>query len=112
MENKSEHTSDPPGSLQQPGSVILTVAEIRQLANFAGLNVAPPDGKWDGDESEQEITVAPCPKGGVFDEDSNKWHHFKRIAYFTEYPEEGVYPLGDEISPNEKLRHGEKETHE
>lgn len=82
------------------GSVTLTTAEIRHLAQFVGLIVAPTDEEIDADENEEEVTIMGCPEGGVFDEETEERHRYKHVAYFTEYPEEGVCPLGPKISQN------------
>jgi len=82
--------------------VILTVTEIRHLAMFAGLIVSPPAGTFAEDESEEKITVSRCPKGGLFDEETKTYYHYKHIAYLTEYPEEGMCPLGPEVKPDGK----------
>lgn len=73
----------------------LTVAEIKDLAECAGL-VLNKDVSYDADELETEIVVMECPKAGVLDD--GKSTHYAHIAYFAEYPEEGSYPLGDEVS--------------
>lgn len=73
----------------------LTVAEIKDLAECAGL-VLDKGVSYDADEPETEIVVMECPKAGVRDDDG-KPTHYAHIAYFAEYPEEGNYPLGDEV---------------
>ena len=78
-------------------SLTLTVGEIADLARCAGLVIkVNVTGAYDDDDDddEMEITIEPCPKQGVEDEDSRSIVHCKHIAYITEYPEEGVYPLG------------------
>lgn len=78
----------------------LTVKEIVDLANFAGLSVTAPT---DADELETEISVMACPPEGVKNEgeesDPDSVSHYKHIAYVTEYPEEGCCGLGDERAP-------------
>lgn len=74
----------------------LTVAEIKDLAECAGLAL-DKGVSYDADELETEIVVMDCPKAGVLDDDG-KPTHYAHIAYFAEYPEEGSYPLGDEVS--------------
>ncbi|BBN90571.1 MULTISPECIES: hypothetical protein [Rhodocyclales] len=76
----------------------LTVAEIKDLAECAGL-VLKEDCLPDEDELETEITIIPCPESGVLDDDG-KPTHYAHIAYFAEYPDEGSYPLGNEIQPS------------
>ena len=81
----------------------LTVAEIKDLAECAGL-VFNQKFMPDGDDLDTEIVVMECPKEGVRDDD-NKPTHYAHIAYFAEYPEEGSYPLGPELkTPNAKVR--------
>lgn len=75
----------------------LTVAEIKDLAEFAGL-VLDKSVSYDADELETEIVVMECPKEGVRDDDG-KPTHYAHIAYFAEYPEEGCCPLGAELVP-------------
>lgn len=75
----------------------LTVAEIKDLAECAGL-VLDKGVSYDADELETEIVVMECPKSGVRDDDG-KPTHYAHIAYFAEYPDEGSYPLGAELVP-------------
>ena len=79
----------------------MTVAEIRDLARFAGLMIDDTTTP-DDDELEAEITVKGCPAEGVHNRgeptDADSVSHYKLIAYFTEYPEEGCIGLGDEIA--------------
>jgi len=62
--------------------ITLTVLEIADLAEFAGLSVTRPD---DIADCMAEITIAehsdPDGDSGLF-------------AYFSEHPEEGSVPLG------------------
>ena len=81
--------------------LILSVAEIRDLALFAGLMIDDTT-KPTGDELETQITVASCPAEGICNDgepsDSDSVSHYKHVAYCTEYPEEGYTGLGDEIA--------------
>lgn len=70
---------------------VLTVEEIKQLAEFAGLKV---EHFMPSDELETEIAITNCPTRGIKDPDNDSIMLYKHIAYFEEYPEEGVYPLG------------------
>lgn len=75
----------------------LTIAEIKDLADFSGLTrhgVYIPDGL--DDDSETEIIITACPKDGIKEDDGSRGH-YPHIAYYAEYPEEGVYPLGQRI---------------
>ena len=76
----------------------LTIKEIADLAECAGLMFAPNGGP-DEDDKDTEISIMDCPKEGVKDDDG-KPTHYAHIAYFSEYPEEGCYPLGDEVQSN------------
>lgn len=73
----------------------LTIAEIKDLAECAGL-VLKEGCEPDADELETEIVVMECPKHGVRDDDG-KPTFYAHVAYFEEYPEEGCFPLGDEL---------------
>lgn len=75
-------------------SISLTVEEIYDLAMFAGLmpNVFPS-------EADCEITIEKCPENGVLDDDGESQLFSKYIAYYTEYPEEGCFPLCDTVGP-------------
>lgn len=76
----------------------LTVAEIKALADFAGL-VVDAYGMEESD-METEITVCDCPPEGIKnDGDPDSVSHYSRIAYVTESPEEGCIGLGPEIEP-------------
>jgi hypothetical protein len=74
--------------------MILTVSEIKDLAEFAGLTI---DGTNlpDADDLGTEITIASCPAEGVKDDDG-KALHYEHVAYMTDYPEEGCIGLGPE----------------
>lgn len=69
----------------------LTIDEIKDLAQFCGLEV---NGEITEEDAEVEITVTDCPKGGVKDDDDSIIH-CRHIAYYEEYPDEGVMPLGE-----------------
>lgn len=71
----------------------LTIEEIRDLAEFVGLQLA--EREIPADELETEIVIADCPEKGVHDEEQpTKTLHCRHIAYIEEYPDEGVCPLG------------------
>lgn len=74
-------------------SLILTIKEIKDLAEFAGLIIGN-EGKSDLDDDDAEITIEDCPAAGLEDEDG-KFTHSRKIAYFTGYPEEGAFNLGE-----------------
>lgn len=72
----------------------LTIEEIKDLAGFCGLRVM--EGDIDDENKLTEIVVTMCPKKGIQETDGSIVH-YKHMAYYEEYPEEGVCPLG---SPN------------
>lgn len=74
----------------------LTGKEIKDLAEAVGLVIQPLDYT---DELETEMTIIDCPASGVMDDDG-KATHYEHVAYLSEYPEEGTFPLGDEVTPN------------
>ena len=71
----------------------LTGKEIKDLAEAVGLVIQPLNY---GDELETEMTIIKCPATGVLDDDG-KATHYEHVAYLSEYPEEGTFPLGDEL---------------
>jgi hypothetical protein len=73
-------------------NVTLTGKEIRELAEFAGLQIVEHDY---ADEYETEITVEG--PSNLTNDDGMK-EHYCLIAYFTEYPEEGAIGLGAMIA--------------
>lgn len=75
--------------------MILTAAEIRDLAEIVGFTVDVHDV-----DMNYDVTVEDCPKEGVkFDDGSVHW--FRHIACDSEYPEEGYHMLGGEIDADE-----------
>ena len=72
--------------------MILTAKEIRDLATFCGFTVDTC-----GIDLDTEITIRPCPSSGIRDTTYGSRRHYKNIAYFTEYSDEGVLGLGDEL---------------
>lgn len=75
-------------------SVTLTVREIRDLAQYAGLEV---DSIALGrEELDTELHVEVCPKCGLRDDDG-AIIHYRHIAWFVEYPDEGSSGLGDPL---------------
>lgn len=71
----------------------LTGREIKDLAEAVGLVIQPLN--YD-DELETEMTIIKCPATGVLDDDG-KATHYEHVAYLSEYPEEGTFPLGEEL---------------
>lgn len=76
-------------------AITLCGKEIRDLAEAVGLVIQPLDYT---DELETEMTIISCPAEGVLNDDG-KATHYQLVAYCSEYPEEGVFPLGDEVAP-------------
>jgi len=74
-------------------TLTLTGKEIKDLAESVGLVIQPLDY---GYELETEMTIIKCPATGVIGDDG-KAAHFEHVAYLSEYPDEGTYPLGDEL---------------
>lgn len=72
--------------------VTLTGKEIRELAEFAGLQIVEHNY---ADEYETEITIE-TPSGFLVNDDGEE-EYYRLIAYFTEEPEEGAIGLGDAI---------------
>lgn len=86
-------------------AITLSGKEIKDLAEAVGLVIQPLDY---ADELETEMTIIDCPAEGVLDDDG-KATHYQRVAYYSEYPEEGMCPLGDEVTPVPKTaeaKHG------
>lgn len=78
--------------------IILTVAEIIDLVACAGFTLDPAQiAATDSDELETEITIEQCPTQGIADDDGMP-RHYEKIAYFTEYPEEGAIGIGKEVT--------------
>ena len=72
-------------------SVTLTIKEIKDLAEFAGLEIKENDDQ--GEEFfEIELTIFELVNG----------LQYAHGAYFDEYPEEGHFPLGDKLKTEEK----------
>lgn len=67
----------------------LTVGEIKTLAECVGLRVA--DGTSD-DDMEGRIIITEGPQQGI-KEDDGTVIHCRYMAYWEDYPEEGVMPL-------------------
>lgn len=81
--------------------IILTIAEIKVLAEFCGL-VLSEECKEDKDQEDTEIAIDDCPEGGLIDVDQAKVLHPAHVAYFYEYPDEGSMPLGPDIPKEDK----------
>ena len=77
--------------------MILKIAEIKDLAEFCGL-VLTKESKDDKDQDDTEVSIEDCPEGGIIDTDAAQVYHPDHVAYFSEYPEEGSMPLGNQRS--------------
>lgn len=76
--------------------ITLTVREINDLAEFAGLVL---DGNRLGpsvDEMEAEISITTEPT--ECKDDDGKVERYAHVAYFSEYPDEGCMPLGEPLA--------------
>ncbi len=82
-------------------NITLSIDEIKDIAQFAGLQVADVS---DGDDMESEITITCCPQQGIKNDDGSIIYS-RHVAYFDEYPEEGMMPLG-KIVPIEQMPFG------
>lgn len=80
-------------------SINLTVKQIMELANFAGLSCS--DGGMDDDELEYEVTVVE--RGLVAEDDSKESAYYGAYCYMSEYPEEGSFPLNENIISGDEL---------
>ena len=67
----------------------LTISEIKDLAQFAGLRLVEEALE----DADAEITVEECPAKGVEDDDGSIIHS-RFVAYFEDCREDGCYPLG------------------
>jgi hypothetical protein len=74
-------------------SINLTVKQIMDLANYAGLSCS--DGGMDDGDLEYELTIVES--GLVAEDDDKKSAYYGAYAYMSEYPEEGCYPLNENI---------------
>ena len=88
--NPSTPIMTPASRRPKMAELTLSVAEIRTLAEFAGLRVG---GKAEEEDKEVNIVVCLCDERGIKDEDTGEIIHSKHMAYFDEYPEEGCMPL-------------------
>lgn len=92
-------------------TMILTVREIKDLAEFSGLTLDKSSTTTDLDDIDAEIAIADCPPAGLKPDDDEEGAvvtHYRKIAYFTEYPEEGAMGLGEEIKPGAHPVSGDK----
>lgn len=76
----------------------LTVEQIKDLAEFAGFTL---HSRFMPEEMVSEVVICECPANGVKCEgepsDPMAVAHYKHVAYFAEYPDEGCHGLGPEV---------------
>lgn len=91
-------------------TITLTIKEIQDLAMFAGIAI-DESKPVDADQAEATITIGPCPEVGLRDGDAGHElrRHYRMVAFFEEYPEEGCHGLGPEIEVNSERRDAEVE---
>ena len=77
-------------------SIVLTVAEIIDLARFAGVYICL-DHLPEDDNTEDMIKITEAHPEGALDEDTGKRIKTRYIALYEDYPEEGCFPLGPEL---------------
>lgn len=78
--------------------IVLTAAEIRDLALFCGFHVDENGVETrDSEELEMEYAIEDCPDQGILNEDEKNALHYKHIVYSEDYPDEGVMGLGPEL---------------
>lgn len=81
---------DAPASI--PDSVVLTVAEIRDLAESVGLLLDYDDTKaLSQSELEEAYRVTAC---GTLRGDDGALYHYAHVSFHDDYPEEGGHGLG------------------
>jgi hypothetical protein len=73
--------------------ITLTGKQIYKLAIAAGFSVAMPN---DSIIMESEMTIVQDDDLIIKDDDENE-SKYSHAAYHTEYPEEGMFPLGEPI---------------
>jgi hypothetical protein len=72
-------------------NITLTIAELVDLAELAGLVIDSVS------DTDSELVITECPPEGVLDDDDPSPKHYRYIAYYAEYPDEGVLPLGEPL---------------
>lgn len=80
----------------------LTIAEILDLAKAANLiphATTLADALLSDEDGETEYTIQEQEGGVVIHDDDNTPRKYAHGAYLTEYWEEGIYPLGPELTP-------------
>ena len=78
-------------SVALTAEVILSVKEILDLAEFAGLSIDRE--KINSYEMETPIAIMKCPESMRWEDEPNTVYEY--AAFYEEYPQEGQMPLGD-----------------
>lgn len=91
-----EHTGSKSASsdglgVEPRAEVILSVKQIIELAEFAGLHI--DKDKLDEGEMETPIAIMKCPEDMRWEDEPNTVYEY--AAFYNEYPQEGIVPLGD-----------------
>lgn len=73
--------------------ITLTIEQIAELAEFAGLTVV-----WGVEiDPETELTITECPPEGLLeDEGDATGPRYQYLAHVSEHPDEGSIGLGPE----------------
>lgn len=80
--------------------ITLSVREIFDLAKVAQViswKATLADSLLSDEDAETEYTIFTQEGGVQVNDDDETPHFYKHGAYLDEYPEEGTFPLGDEI---------------
>lgn len=77
-------------------TMTLTAGEIGDLAAMAGFSL-PPEAWPVDDEKETEFAIAEDHQGFSVTGDNGEKEAYKHVAFLVEYPEEGVFPLGEKL---------------
>jgi hypothetical protein len=80
-------------------SITLTPREIMSLAKAAGFIVQDINQALDEDSMDCEYTILEREGGVEILDDDHTPRRYAHGAWITEYPEEGTFPLGPEITP-------------
>ncbi|ENL3888491.1 hypothetical protein AB4867_002676 [Vibrio cholerae] len=81
--------------------ITLTGKEIKQLAELVGFEVKEiTNPEFESDVLETEIDIVRDESGVLRDDGTLSKYKYK--ALFSEYHEEGVYPLGEPIAIQDK----------
>lgn len=83
--------------MSEAKEITLTVREIYDLARAAGFKIEKP-APIDEDDMESEYTIFEKENGVQVNDDDGTPRFYRHGAYLEEYPEEGTFPLGTEIT--------------